>query len=249
MPWSAPATRMREFVEALRAIWSTWQDSVPLRFEGAHYRHTLTTPFFTPTPLECSPPRIFVAGVGPAMTTVAGDVADGFFVHPFSTQNYLREHTLPRLRTGRRAQDADFELAWPVMVATGFTDEEHADAELATRAQIAFYGSTPAYRPVLDHHDRGELQPILREHTRTEDWASLVERVDDELFDLVAIRGTPSECGAELARRTVGLVDRVAPNAPYRSDPAVWREVLKAFHLAADDNPEASRGTEDKDGS
>lgn len=256
MPWSAPAARMREFVDAVRAIWSTWQDGEPLRFEGTHYRHTLTTPFFTPTPLECGPPRVFLAGVGPAMTSVAGDIADGFFVHPFSTGPYLREHTLPRLRAGRRGAQPDFELAWPVMIATGDTDAERADAEFATRAQIAFYGSTPAYRPVLEHHERGEIQPELRERTKSDDWASLVELVDDELFDLVAIRGTPSECGIELARRTSGLVDRVAPNAPYRSDPAVWREVLKAFHVAADDTSEESprisdesRSTEDEDGS
>jgi probable F420-dependent oxidoreductase len=234
MDWSAPAARMREFVGAVRAIWACWQDGTPLRFEGEHYRHTLMTPFFSPEPLECGPPRLYLAGVGPAMTAVAGDEADGFFVHPFSTPDYLRATTLPALRAGRRGGDEDFEIAWPVMIATGDSDAARADAEYATRAQIAFYASTPAYRPVLARHDRAELQPELRERTRTDDWAGMLELVDDELFDLVAVRGTPAECGQELAARTVGLVDRVAPNAPYASDPVIWVDVLKAFHEQVD---------------
>jgi len=234
MPWSAPAARMREFAAAVRAIWSCWQDGTPLRFEGTHYRHTLMTPFFSPSPLPSGPPRLFLAGVGPAMTAVAGDVADGFFVHPFATPDHLRQVTLPALRAGARGRHPGFEVAWPVMIATGATDADRARAEVATRAQIAFYASTPAYRTVLDHHGLGELQPRLRELTRAGDWARLVEPVDDEVFDLLAVRGTPAECGRELAARTVGLVDRVGQNAPYDADPAVWAEVLKAFRSEVD---------------
>lgn len=248
MEWSAPAKRMREFVGAIRAIWATWQDGTPLAFEGEHYRHTLMTPFFTPEPLPSGPPRLFLAGVGPAMTAVAGDVADGFFVHPFSTPDYLRTTTLPALRAGRGGAAPDFELAWPVMIATGATDASRAEAELATRAQIAFYASTPAYRPVLERHDRGELQPLLRERTKTDDWAGMLELVDDDLFDLVAIRGNPAECGRELAIRTVGLVDRVAPNAPYASDPGIWTDVLKAFRSGVDSMTERRSEAPDPDG-
>src|SRR4051794_33986773 len=217
MEWGAPAARMREFVGAVRAIWSSWQDGAPLRFDGSYYRHTLMTPFFTPDPLPSGPPRLFLAGVGPAMTAVAGEVADGFFVHPFSTPAYLRSTTLPALRGGRSGATPEFEIAWPVMIATGHSDAARADAEVATRAQIAFYASTPAYRPVLERHDRGELQPLLRERTKADDWAGMLELVDDDLFDLVAIRGNPAACGRQLAVRTVGMVDRVAPNAPYAS--------------------------------
>lgn len=234
MPWSAPAARMREFVGALRAIWACWQDGVALRYEGEHYRHTLMTPFFSPAPIECGPPRVFLAGIGPAMTRVAADVADGFLVHPFSTPQFLRERTLPTLHAGARGGAPGYEVAWPVMVATGLTDESRAAAEFATRAQIAFYASTPAYRPVLDEHDRGELQPVLRELTQTGDWNRLVEQVDDELFDLVAVRGTPAECAAELVARTHGLVDRVALNAPYRAEPDLWPDLLKAVRARVD---------------
>jgi probable F420-dependent oxidoreductase len=234
MPWSAPAARMREFAGAVRAIWAAWRGDAPLRFEGAHYQHTLMTPFFAPEPSPVGPPRLFLAGVGPAMTAVAGDVADGFVVHPFSTPEYLRSTTLPALRAGARGGTDAFEITWPVMIATGATDEARATAELATRAQIAFYASTPAYRPVLERHDRGDLQPELRARTRSDDWSRLLELVDDELFDLVAVRGTPVECGHELADRTVGLVDRVAPNAPYPTEAGIWTELLKAFRSAAD---------------
>jgi alkanesulfonate monooxygenase SsuD/methylene tetrahydromethanopterin reductase-like flavin-dependent oxidoreductase (luciferase family) len=182
------------------------------------------------------------------MTAVAGDVADGFFVHPFSTPDYVRSTTLPALRAGRRGAGNDFELAWPVMVATGDTDASRADAEVATRAQIAFYASTPAYRPVLERHDRGELQPALRERTKSDDWSKLLELVDDDLFDLVAIRGTPDECGRDLAARTVGLVDRVAPNAPYASDPEIWTDVLKAFRSTVDTMAERRHRAPDSDG-
>ncbi len=234
MPWSAPAARMREFVEALRAVWSCWQDGSALAYEGEHYRHTLMTPFFSPAPLECGPPRVFLAGIGPAMTRVAADVADGFLVHPFSTPQFLRARTLPVLRAGTRGGAAGYQIAWPVMVATGHTDESRAGAEFATRAQIAFYASTPAYRPVLDEHDRGELQPVLRERTRTGDWNRLVELVDDELFDLVAVRGTPDECAVELVARTHGVVDRVALNAPYAAEPDLWPDLLKAVRSCVD---------------
>jgi alkanesulfonate monooxygenase SsuD/methylene tetrahydromethanopterin reductase-like flavin-dependent oxidoreductase (luciferase family) len=124
------------------------------------------------------------------------------------------------------------------MVATGRSDETRAGAEFATRAQIGFYASTPAYRPVLDHHDRGELQPVLRELTQSGDWNRLVELIDDDLFDLVAVRGTPEECAAEIVDRTDGLVDRVALNAPYAAEPGLWEELLKAVRARVDSTGE-----------
>ncbi len=199
------------------------------------------TPFFTPEPLTSGPPRIFLAGVGPAMTRVAGDVADGFFAHPFCTPSYLDAVTRPILMGGTRGGTDGFEIAWPVMIATGTTDEDRHDAEFATRAQIAFYGSTPAYRPVLDHHDRGELQPELRTRSQSGDWAAMADLVDDELFDLIAIRGTPSECGAQLADRAFGRVQRVGINAPYATSGDLWPELLKAFHTAAESQGEHSQ--------
>ena len=112
MQWSKPAARMRELVLAIRAIWARWHEGTKLDFHGDFYTHTLMTPFFDPGPNPYGVPRIFLGGVGPRMTEVAGEVADGFMVHPFSTEKFMRETTLPALerglatsgRTQRRAQ-------------------------------------------------------------------------------------------------------------------------------------------------
>ena len=146
-------------VSAIRAIWATWQDGTPLRFEGEFYRHTLMTPFFNPGPNAFGPARIFLAGVGAGMTEVAGEVADGFLVHPFSSAEFLREVTLPALEQGfaaaGRTRDG-FEISYPAFVVTGATEEDMAAAASVTRAQLAFYGSTPAYKVVLDVHGWGD---------------------------------------------------------------------------------------------
>ncbi len=156
MPWSHPAARMRELILAVRAIWDCWRTGSPLRFRGEFYTHTLMTPFFAPNGSDLAAvglPRIFLAGVGPAMTEVAGEVADGFICHPFTTERYLRDVTLPALERGRAKAGKDlagFEISWLGFVVTGTDEAETADAERAARMQLAFYASTPAYRPVLD---------------------------------------------------------------------------------------------------
>lgn len=228
MPWSAPAARMRELVLAVRAIWATWQDRTPLRFEGEHYTHTLMTPFFDPGPLECGPPAIWLGGVGPRMTEVAGEVADGFMIHPFCTERSLHEVTLPALERGRArtgARPDPVRVSLPVMIATGVDDESLAAATSAVRAQIAFYGSTPAYRVVLDVHGWGDLQPRLRDLTRSGDWAGMAALVDDDLLHSVAVVARPEDVATEIRRRYGSLLDRVALNAPYAADPAVWRQI------------------------
>jgi probable F420-dependent oxidoreductase len=231
MPWSQPAARMREFVLALRAIWSAWQDSTPLRFEGEHYRHTLMTPFFDPGPSEHGIPRVHLAGVGARMTEVAGEVADGFLVHPFSTPEFVREVTRPALargaaRVGRTLED--LEVTWPVMVVSGATEEAFAGALAVVRTQIAFYASTPAYRVVLDHHGCGDLQPELQHLTREGRWDEMPGLIDDDLLHLLAVVAEPDEVAAALLARVDGLIDRVSVNAPYETDPAVWRTVVDA---------------------
>ena len=150
MPWSHPAPRMREFIQAMRAIWATWQDGVPLDFQGEFYKHILMTPFFSPEPHEYGPPPVYLAGVGELMTEVAGEVADGFFVHPFTTRALPRRGhpsgAAPRPGEGRARSLDDFTVCAPAFVTTGRTDEEMAAAITGTKKQIAFYASTPAYR-------------------------------------------------------------------------------------------------------
>jgi probable F420-dependent oxidoreductase len=228
MPWSAPAARMRELVLAVRAIWATWNERTPLRFEGEHYTHTLMTPFFDPGPNPHGPPPVWLGGVGPRMTEVAGEVADGFMVHPFCTERSLLEVTLPALERGRARPGAvadPIQVSLPVMVATGVDDASLASAELAVRAQIAFYGSTPAYKVVLDAHGWGDLQPRLRCLTKAGDWEAMAAEVHDELLHAVAVVAPPDQVAAEIQRRYGAHLDRIALNAPYATDPALWQQI------------------------
>jgi probable F420-dependent oxidoreductase len=232
MAWSHPAPRMREFVLALRAIWGAWQESTPLRFEGDFYRHTLMTPFFDPGPNPFGPPRVWLAGVGPGMTEVAGEVGDGFIVHPFTTERYLREHLWPHLdrglsRSGRSR--TDLEVSFPVMVVTGETDDDLAAATVATKAQIAFYGSTPAYRVVLEAHGWGELQDELNRLSKVGDWGAMAAAIDDDMLATFAVCGTPQEVAATIALRYGDVIDRVACNTPYAVASDTWAAVLDAF--------------------
>ena len=231
MPWSAPAARMRELVLAVRAIWAAWQDRTPLRFEGEHYTHTLMTPFFDPGPNPHGIPKVRLGGVGPRMTETAGEVADGFLVHPFCTPQSLLEVTLPALERGRRrAGDAltdRIEVALPVMIATGVDEEQHEQAVAAVRTQIAFYASTPAYKVVLDVHGWGELQPRLQELTRAGDWAGMAALVHDDLLEAVAIVAPPDEVAPAIEERYGPLLDRIALNAPYAADPDLWLQIAR----------------------
>jgi len=228
-PWSRPAARMREFVLALRAIWAAWQERRKLDFRGEFYTHTLMTPFFDPGPLACAPPRVFLAGVGPQMTEVAGEVADGFLVHPFHTPEFLRETTLPALerglaRVGR--QRSELAIACQVMIAVGRSRDELANARAALRGQIAFYGSTPAYRGVLEQHGWGDLQPELNALSKRGAWPEMAQRVSDEMFETIAVAGTPDEVAARLRARC-GFAQRIALVTPYGVDPALLGEVVR----------------------
>ena len=235
MPWSAPAARMRELVLAVRAIWACWQDREPLRFEGEHYTHTLMTPFFDPGPNPFGPPPIWLGGVGPRMTEVAGEVADGFLVHPFCTQRSLLEVTLPALERGRaRRTDpgTPIQVALPVMVATGETEAGFDAALQAVRAQIAFYASTPAYRVVLEVHGWEGIQPELQARTRAGDWAGMAALVSDEVVDAIAVVAAPDDVADAIRQRYGAVLDRVALNAPYAADPELWADIAADLSAA-----------------
>ena len=237
MPWSNPVPRMREFVLALRAVWATWEEGTKLDFEGEFYTHTLMTPFFSPAPHEFGPPPVYVAGVGARMTEVAGEVADGFFVHPFTTRRYFDEVTRPALERGRESRGADgldgFVVTGPSFVAVGRDEEELAAAVRGTKAQIAFYASTPAYRGVLDLHDRGELQPELTRRSKAGRWADMGDLVDDELLGLMAIVGDPQSVGSEIVSRWRGAYDRVSLYTNYEIDKTVIAETVAAIRAAS----------------
>jgi probable F420-dependent oxidoreductase len=216
MPWSAPAARMAEFVSALRAIWRSWATGERLDFRGDFYSHTLMTPMFTP-PTLAPDPRVLVAGVGPLMTGTAGAVADGLLVHGFSTERYLREVLAPALAEGAagRADAAELEVVDSTFVATGRTEEEMADSVRKVRDQIAFYGSTPAYRPVLELHGWGDLGAELHRLSvgRSPDrWRLMGDLVDDEVLGTFAVVDEPDRIASRLAARGAGIVTRYSVN-------------------------------------
>jgi probable F420-dependent oxidoreductase len=238
MEWSHPAARMREFVLAMRAIWDTWLTGAPLAFRGEFYTHTLMTPFFTPDRNELAgfgPPKVFLAGVGPRMTEVAGEVCDGFICHGFTTERYLREVTLPALHRGREAAGKSmdgFEIVGPSFVVTGTDDQQMDAARAGTKQQIAFYGSTPAYREVLELHGWGGLQDELNALSKQGRWVDMGNLIDDEMLNTFAVVGEPEQIAPELHRRYGDVVQRISFYAPYKSDPQRWQGVLDALRSA-----------------
>ena len=235
MPWSKPAARMREFVSAMRAIWDCWNNGTKLDFRGDFYTHTLMTPFFNPGPNPYGPPKVFLAGVGELMTEVAGEVCDGFICHGFTTERYLREVTLPALERGRAKAGKTlegFEIAGPAFVVTGTNEEELERGHAGHPQQIAFYGSTPAYRGVLDLHGWGGLQDELNGLSKQGKWVEMGELIDDEMLSTFAVVGEPEAIAPELLKRYGDCITRISFYTPYKTDPsagaASWRRSRRA---------------------
>ena len=232
MEWSHPAARMREMIMAIRAIWDTWENGTPLNFRGDFYTHTLMTPFFTPDRADLAgfgTPKIFLAGVGELMTEVAGEVCDGFICHGFTTEKYLREVTLPALARGRAKAGKTmegFEVVGPSFIVTGNNDAEMTQAAAGTRQQIAFYGSTPAYKGVLDIHGWGGLQEELNSLSKQGQWVEMGNLINDEILNTFAVVGSPEQVAPELKRRYDDVIQRISFYAPYKSDPERWRRVI-----------------------
>jgi probable F420-dependent oxidoreductase len=190
MPWSQPASRMREFILAMRAIWHSWASGDKLNFEGEFYRHDLMTPMFVPSEREHGIPGVFLAAVGPRMTEVAAEVADGMIAHGFTTEKYLREVTLPAIEQGlAKAGKArsDFNLCSPAMVVAGADEEAFVAMREAVKSQLAFYASTPAYKPVLELHGWGALQEEANQLTREGRWQEMGELITDDILNTFAV--------------------------------------------------------------
>jgi probable F420-dependent oxidoreductase len=212
--WSHPAARMREMVLAIRSIWSAWQNGSRLDFRGEFYTHTLMTPFFDPGPNPFGPPPIYLAAVGPVMTEVAGEVGDGMLVHPFNTQAFVAEDVLPALargcaRAGREA--AGLAVSCQLIVAIGDTAAERAESLRQARAQVSFYASTPAYRPVLERHGWGDLQPRLNQLSKEGRWQEMSDMLGEDLLDAVVVQGTAEDAGVRIRERCLGWCRRVSP--------------------------------------
>ncbi len=221
MPWSKPAARMREFISAMRAIWDCWHQGTPLSFQGDFYTHSLMTPMFTPLDTEYGAPKVFLAAVGPLMTEVAGEVADGVIIHAFTTEKYLRTVTLPAIEKGLaragRSRD-DFEVSYPGFIVTGNTEEEFNASRQAVCKQIAFYGSTPAYAPVLGAHGWGDLQPELNGLSKQGRWDEMGTLITDEILEAFAVVAEIDDVVEKFRNRYDGLVDRTMCSLPARDD-------------------------------
>jgi probable F420-dependent oxidoreductase len=231
MPWSKPAARMKEMISAIRAIWHTFETGDKLDHRGEFYTHTLMAPFFNPGPNPHGTPPIFLAGVGPIMTRVAGEVADGYFLHPFHTEEFLAETTMPSLTTGIESSNrprSEFEVSAQVIVVSGKDDAAIKQAKRGAKAQISFYGSTPAYRGVLESVGQGELQTELNRLTKQGGWADMPALINDDLLEQIALVGPVEEIPEKLRQRYGTSVDRVSL-VPYGIDAQEIAALLPAI--------------------
>jgi probable F420-dependent oxidoreductase len=229
MPWSSPAKRMREIVLAIKAIFARWEGLAELDFRGEFYRHTLMIPAFDPGPNPFGPPPVYVGGFGPLMTEMAGEVADGFFGHPFNTRKSLETITLPAIergltKSGRTRSDMD--LIFATMVVTADTEEGFDRSKLAARKHLAFYGSTPAYRPTLDCHGWGELHVELNRMSKENRWDEMSDLIDDEVLETIAVVGPRNEIAGKLNARLEGIADGVSLTHNRAPDPEQWADVV-----------------------
>jgi probable F420-dependent oxidoreductase len=227
-----PIARMRELIGALRCVFAAWEGDGRLRFEGEFYRHTLMTPTFNPGPNPYGAPPIFLGALGPQMTRLAAEAADGLLVMPFNTRRHFQERTLPMVdeglaRAGRNP--IDLELVGEVIACCGRTEEELALADQGTRRLLSFYGSTPSYRPVLDVEGWGELQSELNTLSKQGGWDEMPRRIEPAMLDALSARGTPTEVAADIKARFGDRVDRICVYTPYAIDEACFGELVDAL--------------------
>jgi probable F420-dependent oxidoreductase len=234
--WDAPVPRLREYIESLRAIFKCWDEGGKrLSYQGKFYNFSLMTPFFTPPHHEYSNIPIYVAGVNKHIAQLAGELCDGFHVHPFHSVKYLRESALPNIEIGLKKSGRarrDITLFTSVFAAVGRNDEQIAKMREQCRSQIAFYGSTRTYQPVLDAHGWGEACARLSQKAAKGDWRSMAAEVTDEMLDVYTVSGTFDNIAARIKERYTGLLDRFAFYFPYQrgTDDDQWRQVIKEFN-------------------
>ncbi len=233
--WGSPVTQMREWVLATKAILRSWQEGDRLDFRGEYTAHTLMTPAFNPGPNPFGIPKILVGALGPRMNQMAAEVADGILVMPFNSERHMRERTRPAIEAGLAAAGrdrGDLELTAEVIVGVGRTDQE-LEAAKGVRNLLAFYGSTPAYRPVLDVEGWGELQPELNTLSKRGEWLKMSQLIDDDMLRTLAVHGTPAHCAAEIVRRFPDC-DRICAYFPYYSvTDDLMREFVGALKAAS----------------
>lgn len=232
-PFDRPVARMREQVEAVRAIFNTWDTGEPLRFEGEFRTHTKMSPTFSPGPGEWGSPPIAVGALGPQMTSMAAAVADSVAVMPFTSEAFFVERTLPAVAKGLAKRDEHlppFEILPELIICTGRNEAEMEAAEAGCRGLLGFYSSTPSYRPVLEHEGFGDIQAKAQQYTREGRWDELATLIPDEMLSLISIRGTPAEVAEQIKRRYAEHSSRVCAYMPYNPADDLWAELITRLH-------------------
>lgn len=236
MEWTAPVPRLREYIESLRAIWNTWQNSVPLRYLGEHYKFTLMTPFFSPNPMPYADIPVYIAGVNEGLCRLAGELCQGFHVHAFHTVRYLKELIIPSIEQGAQKADRsrqDVRLTCAIFVVTGRDAEETRNNAIMAKSQIAFYASTPSYISVMEMHGWGDLAERLNTMTREGRWAEMWQEISDDMLNEFAVVAAPDELPYKVKERYEGLLDRVGFYFPFVPDEAdkkvIWDSAAKVF--------------------
>ena len=228
---------MREVIEGLRAIWHSWRTGDRLNYRGEHYKFTLMTPFFTPAHHEYSVP-IYLAGVNTGFCHLAGELCDGFHIHPLNSAEYLEKTIRPAISAGAEHSNRtikDMTLAASVFIVTGEDDRQMQMSFEEVRKQISFYASTPSYRGVLETHGWEGIGDQLSALAARKQWEQMPALITDDMVDTFAIVASPADLGTAMLNRYDGLVDRIAPYVPYQpsESEAMWASLIAAFKSQA----------------
>lgn len=226
MTWESPAPKLREMILAMRALWQAWQGDGKINFRGEFYKITLMTPFFNPGEIDYPDIPIYIAGVNEHLCRVAGELCQGFHVHPFHTPEYIRQIVLPNIKLGAEKTNrsrADVQLASSIFVATNDDERE------LVRQQISFYASTPSYKAVLDVHGWGEVNEKLGALAARGKWSEMPAFITDDILNQVAIVAPVDEIPTRIKQKYAGLLDRVALYLPFTPEDEMWKELAKSF--------------------
>ena len=234
--WGPPVPKLKEYITAMRSIWRTWQEGERLRYEGEYYRHTLMTPFFTPAPMPFSGIPIYIAGVNRGLAMLAGEVCQGFHVHPFHTIPYLEKVVIPSIEEGAKKagrSPEDVTLSCGCFVITGRNRAEMDENRERVREQVAFYASTPSYAVILRVHGLEDLALQLSQMVREGRWKDLPAKISDDFLAEVAVEANPEDLPAKLRERCEGLLHRVGYYFPYDPEETtlepLWRAAVAEF--------------------
>ena len=237
MDWTPPGPRLREYILMMRAIWDSWQNGTRPSFEGKSYRYTLTSPFFNPGPIEHPNVPIHISAINPYNCRLVGELCDGIKLHGFNTPKYYNEVIRPNIEKGAKKagrDPKDIEICGLGFVITGPDQEAVEKAMAPVRQQIAFYGSTRTYKPVLDIEGWGDLNQELFSLSLEGKWQDMATRITDDMLDEFAIIGTYDEIVKKIKEKSAGIIDRLSFAIPVHTpdDEERLKSMIKELQAA-----------------